>query len=223
MPAEAHGVGPTAPSTHDRHFGHAGPRAWASRDRHRRHRRGATAVQLRAPELSDSELLPIAGELAERCAAAGVLFIVNDRLDVALASGADGRTWASRTTWPGPAIGWEPTGRSASASRMPPKQGPQWGWEPTTWESRCGKTPTKPEATGRGPAGVGDIHRAVPIPVVGIGGINDQNLGEVFDAGASGIAVISAIAGAAEPVAATRRLRALIDLREAGARGATNR
>jgi thiamine-phosphate pyrophosphorylase len=84
-------------------------------------------------------------------------------------------------------------------------------------------TPTKPEASGRGRAGIGDVHRAVPIPVVGIGGINGENLGEVFDAGASGIAVISAVAGAADPETATRHLRSLIDRREAGARGGTNR
>jgi thiamine-phosphate pyrophosphorylase len=184
---------------------------------------GATAVQLRAPELSDSELLPIAGELAERCAAAGVMFIVNDRVDVALSSGADGvhlgqsddvagardRLGADRTL----GISVEDAAQARTAVGM----GADY-LGVTVWQ-----TPTKPEATGRGPAGVGDIHRAVPIPVVGIGGINDQNLGEVFDAGASGIAVISAVAGAAEPVAATRRLRALIELREAGARGATNR
>jgi thiamine-phosphate pyrophosphorylase len=184
---------------------------------------GATAVQLRAPELSDSELLPIAGELAERCAAAGVLFIVNDRVDVALSSGADGvhlgqsddvagardRLGADRTL----GISVEDAAQARTAVGM----GADY-LGVTVWQ-----TLTKPEATGGGPAGVSDIHRAVPIPVVGIGGINDQNLGEVFDAGASGIAVISAVAGAAEPVAATRRLRALIELREAGARGATNR
>src|SRR5512141_1396430 len=51
---------------------------------------GATAVQLRAKELDDAELLPLAEELSSRCRAAGVLFVVNDRVDVALESGADG-------------------------------------------------------------------------------------------------------------------------------------
>jgi thiamine-phosphate pyrophosphorylase len=46
---------------------------------------GADAVQLRAPELTDDELLPLARTLAARCATAGVLFVVNDRLDVAVA------------------------------------------------------------------------------------------------------------------------------------------
>lgn len=51
---------------------------------------GATAIQLRAPELTDQELLPVAIDLAQRCRAGGVMFIVNDRLDVAVAAGADG-------------------------------------------------------------------------------------------------------------------------------------
>ena len=49
---------------------------------------GATAVQLRAPELTDARLEPLAGELAERCRAAGALFVVNDRVPVAAAVGA---------------------------------------------------------------------------------------------------------------------------------------
>jgi len=46
---------------------------------------GATAVQLRASELTDTRLEPLAGELAERCRAAGALFVVNDRVPVAAA------------------------------------------------------------------------------------------------------------------------------------------
>src|ERR687891_1860618 len=48
----------------------------------------ATAVQLRAPELTDESLLPLAREIAERCLAADVLFVVNDRVEVAAAVGA---------------------------------------------------------------------------------------------------------------------------------------
>ncbi|HZD79853.1 MAG TPA: thiamine phosphate synthase, partial [Actinomycetota bacterium] len=51
---------------------------------------GATAVQLRAPELEDPSLLPLATELARACREAGVLLLVNDRLDVARQSGAHG-------------------------------------------------------------------------------------------------------------------------------------
>src|SRR5204862_2547898 len=53
-------------------------------------RGGATAVQLRALELPDEELLPLATVLADRCATERVMLIVNNRLNVAAASGADG-------------------------------------------------------------------------------------------------------------------------------------
>src|SRR5919198_6057188 len=51
---------------------------------------GANAVQLRAPEHSDDELLPLARELADRCRERGVLFIIDNRTELALASGAAG-------------------------------------------------------------------------------------------------------------------------------------
>ena len=49
---------------------------------------GATAVQLRAPELTDARLEALARELAERCRATGALFVVNDRVAVAARVGA---------------------------------------------------------------------------------------------------------------------------------------
>src|SRR6056297_1081719 len=51
---------------------------------------GATAVQLRSKEMSGRELFETASEIAEICRREKVLFIVNDRIDIALASGADG-------------------------------------------------------------------------------------------------------------------------------------
>src|SRR5919198_2408604 len=51
---------------------------------------GANAVQLREPEHRDEELLPLARELADRCRERGVLFIVDNRIDLALACGAAG-------------------------------------------------------------------------------------------------------------------------------------
>ena len=50
----------------------------------------ADAVQLRAPELPDRDLLPLAANLVSACRAAGMLFIVNDRLQVAVAAAAGG-------------------------------------------------------------------------------------------------------------------------------------
>jgi thiamine-phosphate pyrophosphorylase len=71
-------------------------------------------------------------------------------------------------------------------------------------------TATKPEAEPRGLTGVASVAAATSLPVVGIGGITPDNAPEVLAAGASGVAVISAVGAAEDPVAATRRLVAAV-------------
>jgi thiamine-phosphate pyrophosphorylase len=184
---------------------------------------GATAVQLRAPELTDAELLPLAAELASLCSAGGVRFIVNDRLDVAVTSGADGvhlgqsddLAGARERLGPGRILGISVAG-AAQATAAASMGADYLGV--TVWS-----TPTKPEARGRGTAGIREVLGSVTIPVVGIGGITRDNFREVLEAGASGIAVISAVAGQADPAAAARDLRGRIDLWEEETRGTTNR
>lgn len=176
---------------------------------------GATTVQLRAPELDDAALLPLAADLAARCRGAGVLFIVNDRLGIAIQSGADGvhlgqaddPAGARDRLGPDAILGISVSG--AEEARAAVSMGADY-LGVTVWATR-----TKPEATGRGPEGVREVCEAVSIPVVGIGGIDRHNVAQVFDAGASGIAVISAVASASDPVEATRDLRTLVDHWEA--------
>lgn len=172
---------------------------------------GATALQLRAPHLSDDRLLPIAVQLARSCRVVGVLFIVNDRLEVARAVHADGvhlgqaddpataraRLGADRIL--GVSVG---TVEEADAAR-------RFGADyvgVTVWPTR-----TKPEAVGIGLEGVRAIADATSLPVVGIGGITAANARLVIEAGAIGVAVIAAVAGAPDPFAATQRLRAVVD------------
>ena len=176
---------------------------------------GATTVQLRAPELDDAALLPLAVDLAARCRAAGVRLIVNDRLGIAIESGADGvhlgqaddPARARDRLGPDAILGISVSG--AEEARAAVSMGADYVGM-TVWATR-----TKPEAIGRGPAGIREVCGTVSIPVVGIGGIDRRNLGEVLEAGASGIAVISAVAAASDPVQATRDLRTLIDHWEA--------
>lgn len=184
---------------------------------------GATAVQLRAPELTDAELFALAADLAPLCSAGGVRFIVNDRLDVAVASGADGVHLGQSDDLVGARerlgrdriLGISVAG-AAQASTAASMGADYLGV--TVWS-----TSTKPEAQGRGPVGIRELRGSVAIPVVGIGGITRENFAEVFEAGASGIAVISAVAGEPDPAAATRDLRRRIDLWEEVTRGTTNR
>jgi thiamine-phosphate diphosphorylase len=72
-------------------------------------------------------------------------------------------------------------------------------------------TPTKVDAIPRGLDGLRAIVDAVEVPVVGIGGIDVANARLVLDAGAVGVAVVSAVAAAPNMVAATRRLLEIVE------------
>ncbi|HEY2803770.1 MAG TPA: thiamine phosphate synthase [Actinomycetota bacterium] len=169
-------------------------------------RGGAAAVQLRAPELVDEELLPLAMALADRCREEGVMFLVNNRLDVAAASKADGAhvgqsddiAGARSAIGPDRVLGVSirgpediPAAEAAGADYL----------GVTVWE-----TATKPEARPLGLEGLKSTADATDLPIVGIGGIDASNAREVIEAGAVGVAVISSVGGAADPVSATRAL-----------------
>jgi len=172
---------------------------------------GATAVQLRAPELSDDRVLPLAAILARTCGEAGVLFIVNDRIEVAIrcdAAGAHvgqdqdldaarGRLGPERIL--GVSVG------SEEEARVAHEAGADY-LGVTVWE-----TATKPDAVAIGLDGVHAVARATALPVVGIGGIDASNARSVLAAGATGIAVVGAIATADDPTRAVRELRSLVD------------
>lgn len=165
----------------------------------------ATAVQLRAPELTDETLLPLAREIAERCRAAGVLFVVNDRLEVAAAVGAGAHV-----------------GQDDDPERARGLLGPDavlgisiGAVHDVAIAERAGadyfgvtvfSTSTKPEAPPIGLDGLSRIVAATSIPVVGIGGIDAANARDVLAAGAAGVAVISAVADADDPIAAVGSL-----------------
>jgi thiamine-phosphate diphosphorylase len=171
---------------------------------------GATAVQLRAPELGTDELLAAATDLAARCADAGVLFVVNDRPDVALASGAGGAhvgqgdDLAGARSMLGPERVLGISVGSIDEMRDAVRRGGDYV-AVTVWA-----TPTKPEAEPGGLELVRLIADASPVPVVGIGGIDATNAGRVIAAGAAGVAVISAVAAADDPVEATTALTSAV-------------
>lgn len=167
---------------------------------------GADAVQLRAPELADDVLLPLAEDLAAACRRAAVLFLVNDRLRVAVSSHADGvhlgqddelegardRLGAGRVL----GISVSNPGEARAAARA----GADYVGV-TVWS-----TSTKPEARPQGVGGLRRVVAATSLPVVGVGGIHAGNAAGVIGAGAAGVAVISAVGAAPDPVAATRDL-----------------
>jgi len=166
---------------------------------------GATAVQLRAPELTDARLEALAGELAERCRAAGALFVVNDRVAVAASIGAGAHVGQGDDPGSAREI-LDPTavlGVSVSTTdeaRAAEVAGADY-LGVTVWA-----TPTKPEAEPRGLDGLRTIARETALPVVGVGGIHAGNAAQVLEAGASGIGVVSAVGAAPDPVRATETL-----------------
>jgi thiamine-phosphate pyrophosphorylase len=171
---------------------------------------GATAIQLRAPALGDGDLLPIATELANRCREAHVLFLVNDRVEVAIASGADG-AHVGKDDDPIGARERLGSERVLGVSVLAP--GEVEAAEAadadylgvTIWA-----TPTKPDAVPVDLDGLRAIVRITRLPVVGIGGIHIGNARDVLAAGAAGVAMVSGIGAAPDPVAATARLAAVV-------------
>jgi thiamine-phosphate diphosphorylase len=170
---------------------------------------GVTTVQLRAKGLTDRQLLHAARAVRARCHAAGALFIVNDRVDIALASGADGVhlgvddlpvTDARRLLGPDAIIGYSP---ESDVDRLAAEQagadylgvGPVYG------------SSTKLDAgAANGLDGLARVTRATTLPVVGIGGVTLTSAPEVLRAGAAGVAVVGAIWHAPDPEAAARQL-----------------
>lgn len=171
---------------------------------------GVTAVQLRAKRHTDREILALARAVRERCLAAGALFFVNDRLDLALAAGADGvhlgvddlpLPEARTIAGPGIIIGYSPetdeqVTQAAEAGADYLGVGPVFG------------TMSKADAGPR--IGLGTIHRRsrlTTLPIIGIGGIGPREAGRVVAAGAVGVAVAGAIMRAGSPQDVAQQIR----------------
>ena len=174
-------------------------------------RAGCPAVQLREKELPARDVLPLARTLRRATHDAGALLFVNDRLDVALAVGADGvhlgpddlpvglaRQMAPPSFMIGYSASTVARARSAIAS------GADY--------IGCGPvfpTTTKPDAgSAIGVAQLARIAQAIDAPVVAIGGITPENAPSAIQAGAAGVAAIGAVMTAADPRATTSGLLA---------------
>jgi thiamine-phosphate pyrophosphorylase len=140
-----------------------------------------------------------------------VLFLVNDRVEVAVGCDASGAHVghdqdpgeARRLLGPERILGVSVT--NPEEARAAEAAGADY-LGVTVWE-----TSTKPEALAIGLEGIRAVAGATPLPVVGIGGINAGNAHDVLAAGAAGIAVISAVATSDDPTQAVRDLRASVD------------
>ncbi len=175
---------------------------------------GADVIQLRDKKLAGRELYLLAQELRKLTIGSGAILIVNDRMDVALAVGADGVhlgqddlpvAVARRIAPPGFVIGAS-VGSVEEAVRAE-RDGADY-----VVLSPLFNTGSKDDAgPGHGLQVLRAIRSAVSVPVLAIGGIDAQNVGEVIAAGADGVAVISAVCGQADVEAAARDIRARVE------------
>ncbi len=173
---------------------------------------GCRMVQLRDKEWPSGRLLPLAERLRARCAADGVTFIVNDRVDLALAVGADGvhlgqddlpAKIARPLLRPGMILGVST--HSVAQARAAQADGADYIAVGSMFATR-----SKAEFELVGPDLLRKLRGEIRVPLVGIGGITHDNVQEVVRAGADGVAVISAVVAADDPRAAAERFVALI-------------
>ena len=179
---------------------------------------GADVIQLRDKVRGCPELNRIGRTLREITRKTGTLFIVNDRLDVALACGADGVHLGQDDIRAGVARQIAPPGFIIGVSVGTVDEAVIAEQEGADYLalSPVFSTASKNNAgTGRGLGVLREIRRNVSVPVIAIGGINRDNVREVIAAGADGVAVISVVVGSPDITAAARELRELVsDSRE---------
>jgi thiamine-phosphate pyrophosphorylase len=176
--------------------------------------RGAEVIQLRHKSLARGELLSLARRIREITARAGVLFVVNDHVDIALLSEADGvhlgpddLSVNSARLVAGDSLLIGASASSPEAARSAIADGADYlGSGPAF------ATPIKTDKQVIGPKGVAAIAAAVGpnVPVFAIGGINASNVGQLTAEGLRRACVIRAIAQAPDPELAALRLRTML-------------
>jgi thiamine-phosphate pyrophosphorylase len=175
---------------------------------------GARVIQLRDKQSKKGELLLIAQKLNELCSQADVLFIINDYLDLAMAVDADG-LHIGQEDLPLPVVRRElPIDKIVGCSVTMLAQATKAQTEGADYIAvgSIFPTTTKKEATVVGVDILKELKRVVSTPLVAIGGINQNNVGEVVAAGADAVAVISAVLGEKDIRGAVRKLVARMDL-----------
>ncbi|MBU0717316.1 MAG: thiamine phosphate synthase, partial [Planctomycetes bacterium] len=174
---------------------------------------GADCLQLREKDLPDRELLGRARRLGDFCREHGALFIVNDRPDLAVLSGADGvhlgqddvTVSQARRIMPSTAIIGVSTHtleQFDEAIAQAPDYialGPMF------------PTATKPQDYVAGPEMLAEASSRTSLPLVAIGGINNANAGQVLSRAWCSLCVCSAVVAQTDVAAATARLSAVLD------------
>ena len=174
---------------------------------------GATFVQLREKDASHDEIVRLANELLPLCRKAGVPFVIDDEVEIALEVGADGVhvgqddmacERARAMLGPDAIVG-------VSAQTVGQALAAQAAGADYLGVGALIPTPTKPDAVDVTFDELRAICDAVDIPVVGIGGLNARTVAQLKGSHVDGAAVVSAIFAAEDCKAAARELHALME------------
>jgi thiamine-phosphate pyrophosphorylase len=189
---------------------------------------GVDMVQLREKQMEDLPLFEAAETVCDRTTEFGALFIVNDRIDIALASGADGvhlgqndlpvEEARRQTEWQMERLGGALIGLSThTRAQIDTSDAPSnfLGIESSGADyigvGPIHATPTKP---GRPPVGYDLVTYAAqssPLPFFAIGGIDLTNIDAVIEAGARRVSVLRALTEAEDPAAVARQLKKALE------------
>lgn len=174
---------------------------------------GVTCVQLREKDAPHFEVAPLAERLQEVCAAADIPFLVNDDIELALETGADGVhlgqddmdcAEARAILGPDRLIGISV--QTEEQALLAVAEGADY-----LGVGALSPTPTKPDAVEVSRAQLAAIVAAVDVPLVGIGGMNATTIAQFAGSGLDGAAVVSAVFAADDCEAAARELRRAVE------------
>ncbi len=175
---------------------------------------GAAMIQLRHKTASGSQLFAWAVAIRKFCRQYHALLVINDRLDIAMASGADG-VHLGQEDMPA-AVARKIVGKNhiigVTASSV--HEAIEAENDGADYIGLGHIYPTSSKEKINSPIGIETLRQAsaiLSIPVLAIGGISSENAGLVISFGASGVAVISAVSRAESPLTATRGLMRAIN------------
>jgi thiamine-phosphate pyrophosphorylase len=173
---------------------------------------GVTMVQLREKEMNTRAFFEAALAMRALTKRLRVPLVINDRVDIALAAGADGvhlggsdMPVAAARKLAGGKLFIGATARSVDAALAAKAAGADY-----LGVGAIFPTGTKSDTVMIGPGALREIKEAAGLPIVGIGGVNARNAASVIEAGAAGVAVVSAILSAPGAEAAALAIRTAV-------------
>jgi thiamine-phosphate pyrophosphorylase len=175
---------------------------------------GADSIQFRHKGGSTRELIAWATQMMHACAGEGVPFLVNDRLDVAMAVKADG-IHLGREDFPLPLardiLGRDTIIGATATSLKEARACFQEGADYIGFGPVFTTTSKKDAGPACGIEGLAEAVETIPVPIIAIGGLTPETIPLVMETGAHGVAVISAVCGRDDPEQAARELRNAVD------------